>query len=265
MPIVARRFFSSTAKTKLREEVDDDDDDDDDGDSDSDSDSDDALIPSDAKEIPWIVVGHSVGSWCAFEFVRLAASLGFHAPALACISGFPAPDIQIERRPWRVNKQLDDAAFKDECRAWGMDEAAFGEKIWPVFEPLLRADFTLFDEYEYDENSHRRGVEDEREKEKEQVFPRLLTLRGTRDERITREAVSAWRRFSFVDEKEGKKRNRKNVPTRRAERRAAPALDASRVQIRVVKRRRGRARRGREVEKSFFDRKRVPTSYDVMA
>jgi hypothetical protein len=104
-----------------------------------------------------------------------------------------------------VNESLDDAAFKEECRAWGMDEAAFGEKIWPVFEPLLRADFTLFDEYEYDENSHRRGVEDEREKEKQKVFPRLLTLRGTRDERITREAVSAWRRFSFVDEKEGKK------------------------------------------------------------
>jgi surfactin synthase thioesterase subunit len=202
MPIVARRFFSSTAKTKRREDDDDVDDvDDNDSDSASDSDSD----SDDAKEIPWIVVGHSVGSWCAFEFVRLAASLGFHAPALACLSGFPAPDIQIERRPWRVNESLDDAAFKEECRAWGMDEAAFGEKIWPVFEPLLRADFTLFDEYEYDENSHRRGVEDEREKEKQKVFPRLLTLRGTRDERITREAVSAWRRFSFVDEKEGKK------------------------------------------------------------
>ena len=195
MPIVARRFFSSsTAKTKLREEVEDDDDDDDDEEEEEDS----------AKEIPWIVVGHSVGSWCAFEFVRLAASLGFHAPALACLSGFPAPDIEIELRPWRVNNCLDDAAFKDECRAWGMDEAAFGEKIWPVFEPLLRADFTLFDEYEYDENSHRRGVADERENEKKQVFPRLLTLRGTRDERITREAVSAWRRFSFVDEKEEK-------------------------------------------------------------
>ena len=48
-------------------------------------------------------------------------------------------------------------------------------------------------------------MEDEREKEKQKVFPRLLTLRGTRDERITREAVSAWRRFSFVDEEEGKK------------------------------------------------------------
>ena len=214
MPIVARRFFSSsTAKTKLREEVEDDDDDDDDEEEEEDS----------AKEIPWIVVGHSVGSWCAFEFVRLAASLGFHAPALACLSGFPAPDIQIERRPWRVNNRLDDAAFKDECRAWGMDEAAFGEKIWPVFEPLLRADFTLFDEYEYDENSHRRGVEDEREKEKQKVFPRLLTLRGTRDERITREAVSAWRRFSFVDEKEGKK-NQTEKTYRHVELNDAPHL-----------------------------------------
>ena len=29
------------------------------------------------------------------------------------------------------------------------------------------------------------------------MFPRLLTLRGTRDERITREAVSGWARFTL--------------------------------------------------------------------
>ena len=195
MPIVARRFFlpakkrreeteddeKTTAKRTLALRSDDDDDDE----------TEDGLIP-------WIVVGHSVGSWCAFEFVRLAASLGFHAPALACLSGFPAPDIPLELRPWRVNESLDDAAFKEECRAWGMDEAAFGENAWRVFEPLLRADFTLFDEYEYEyeyDESDGRGVENENET----FFPRLLTLRGTRDERITREAVSAWRRFSFVD------------------------------------------------------------------
>jgi len=223
MPIVARRFFSSTAKTKLREEVDDDDDDDDDGDSDSDSDSDDALIPSDAKEIPWIVVGHSVGSWCAFEFVRLARSLGFPPPALACLSGFPAPDVPTRERPWTPNAALDDAAFKDECRGWGVDEAAFAPHAWRAFEPLLRADFTLFDAYEinlretetrgeertknarikrisevsgdcrrYEPSDPSEDIEDIR-----RVFPRLLTLRGTRDERITREAVSGWARFTL--------------------------------------------------------------------
>lgn len=189
MPIVARRFFLND---------DHDDEDDDDHDDETEDETEDALIP-------WIVVGHSVGSWCAFEFVRLAASLGFHAPALACLSGFPAPDIPLELRPWRVNESLDDAAFKEECRAWGMDEAAFGENTWRVFEPLLRADFTLFDEYEYEyeyDESDGRGVENENETEK--FFPRLLTLRGTRDERITREAVSAWRRFSFVDKTEEK-------------------------------------------------------------
>ena len=187
MPIVARRFFFNDDR---------DDEDDDDHDDETEDETEDALIP-------WIVVGHSVGSWCAFEFVRLAASLGFHAPALACLSGFPAPDIPLELRPWRVNESLDDAAFKEECRAWGMDEAAFGENAWRVFEPLLRADFKLFDEYEYEyeyDESDGRGVENENET----FFPRLLTLRGTRDERITREAVSAWRRFSFVDKTEEK-------------------------------------------------------------
>ena len=166
--------------------------------SDDDDDDDDAFVP-------WIVVGHSVGSWCAFEFARLARSLGFPPPALACLSGFPAPDIPREQRPWTANVHLDDAAFKDECRAWGVDEAVFAENAWRAFEPLLRADFALFDEYEHDDGVPKDSfgvAASSSERSKKEVFPRLLTLRGTKDERVTREAVSAWRRFAAAfDEK----------------------------------------------------------------
>jgi surfactin synthase thioesterase subunit len=169
--------------------------------------------------VPWIVVGHSVGSWCAFEFVRLARSLGFPPPALACLSGFPAPDVPPRERPWTPNAALDDSAFKDECRGWGVDEAAFAPHAWRAFEPLLRADFTLFDAYEMDlRETETRGEERTKSariisedseipaepsdptediEDIRRVFPRLLTLRGTRDERITREAVSGWARFTL--------------------------------------------------------------------
>ena len=173
-----------------------------------------------SERVPWIVVGHSVGSWCAFEFARLARSLGFPPPALACLSGFPAPDVPTRERPWTPNAALDDAAFKDECRGWGVDEAAFAPHAWRAFEPLLRADFTLFDAYEMDvrgtetREARTKIFEDLRRSSKiaedsvadepadpsediRRVFPRLLTLRGTRDERVTREAVSGWARFTL--------------------------------------------------------------------
>ena len=175
--------------------------------------TDDTASDSIERVVPWIVVGHSVGSWCAFEFVRLARSLGFPPPALACLSGFPAPDVPTRQRPWTPNKGLDDAAFKDECRGWGVDEAVFAPHAWRVFEPTLRADFTLFDAYTYemdvrgtesdseDRKTRRREdsaqpADDRRSEDVRRVFPRLLTLRGTRDERVTRELVSDWARFT---------------------------------------------------------------------
>ena len=203
MPVVARRLFAPSTHEPFSAN--------DDATNDADSDSIERVVP-------WIVVGHSVGSWCAFEFVRLARSLGFPPPALACLSGFPAPDVPTRERPWTPNKGLDDAAFKDECRGWGVDEAVFAPHAWRVFEPTLRADFTLFDAYTYEmdvrgtesdseDRKTRRAAEDSegdsadpaddrRSEDVRRVFPRLLTLRGTRDERVTRELVSGWARFT---------------------------------------------------------------------
>jgi surfactin synthase thioesterase subunit len=101
-----------------------------------------------ADDAPWAVVGHSVGSWLAFEFLRLARRERFAkaAPVRAFYSAFPAPDIAMDRRPWRPNAGLADAAFRDEARAWGVSEIVF-EKLWGTYEKILRADFSLFDRY----------------------------------------------------------------------------------------------------------------------
>eukprot|EP00798_Chlamydomonas_sp_ICE-L_P020966 gene20966-27821_t len=41
------------------------------------------------------------------------------------------------------------ASLSAECRAWGINEAVFTPGVWPVYSPLLRADFRIFDEYKF--------------------------------------------------------------------------------------------------------------------
>ena len=44
------------------------------------------------------------------------------------------------------------STMQDECREWDISEVVFSPTMWPTYEPLLRADFTLFDEYEHPKN-----------------------------------------------------------------------------------------------------------------
>jgi len=39
---------------------------------------------------------------------------------------------------------------QDECRGWDVNEIVFSPAMWPVYHGLMRADFTLFDEYEHE-------------------------------------------------------------------------------------------------------------------
>ena len=38
---------------------------------------------------------------------------------------------------------------QEECRDWDVNEIVFSPAMWPVYHGLMRADFTLFDEYEH--------------------------------------------------------------------------------------------------------------------
>ena len=39
---------------------------------------------------------------------------------------------------------------QDECRAWDINEVVFSPDLWRLYQPMLRADFRIFDEYEID-------------------------------------------------------------------------------------------------------------------
>ena len=56
------------------------------------------IVASRLVDVPYIVIGHSVGTWLAYEFVRLAQKEGLPAPVNAFLSNFPAPDVPAEER-----------------------------------------------------------------------------------------------------------------------------------------------------------------------
>ena len=38
---------------------------------------------------------------------------------------------------------------QEEARGWDVNEVVFSDAMWMTYQPLLRGDFALFDEYEF--------------------------------------------------------------------------------------------------------------------
>ena len=107
------------------------------------------LAPYLQEDVPFVYVGHSVGTWMLFEWCKLAAERGLPFPAQAIISAFPHPACPEAERPWNRAAGMADGPFRDECRGWSINEVVFGEGTWKIYGPMMRDDFSLFDEYEY--------------------------------------------------------------------------------------------------------------------
>jgi hypothetical protein len=39
---------------------------------------------------------------------------------------------------------------QEECRGWDVNDIVFGPAMWPTYHGLMRADFTLFDQYKFE-------------------------------------------------------------------------------------------------------------------
>ena len=100
--------------------------------------------------VPYVIVSHSMGTWFAYEFLKLLAERGIPFPSMWVVSGFPAPHIPERERPWNRNRPMeDDPDFFNECRQWNVNEIVFDKANWAAFGGMMRDDFTLFDEYTY--------------------------------------------------------------------------------------------------------------------
>ncbi|CAE7497701.1 OLAH, partial [Symbiodinium pilosum] len=105
--------------------------------------------------VPYMVWGHSVGTWVCFEFLMLCRKVGIPMPLAAFLVTFPAPHYPEAKRPWRKNARLNDAEMRKEVAAWdkehfsGAAKVVFEDSWGDTWEPMMRADFKLFDEYKF--------------------------------------------------------------------------------------------------------------------
>jgi len=106
--------------------------------------------------VPYIVWGHSVGTWVAFEFLILARKVGLSMPIAGFFMAFPAPHMPEANRRWHRNRGLNEKEFKEELLNWDKDhfsgagKIVFDEPAWKdTWMPLMRADFCLYDEYQF--------------------------------------------------------------------------------------------------------------------
>lgn len=106
--------------------------------------------------VPYVVWAHSMGTWVAFEFLMLCRKAGLPLPKAAFLMAFPGPQLPVESRPWRQNKGLADKEMRQEVLDWDRDHFTGAGKIvfdspgWEEqWEPLMRADFQVFDEYDF--------------------------------------------------------------------------------------------------------------------
>ena len=130
------------------------------------------------------MVAHSVGTWIGFEFLQACHAAGVPPPRAVFLSAMAAPDIPFADRPWRQQRTLNEEDFKDECRGWDIAEVVFSPAMWPVYHQLLRADFTMFDEYEYIYDANGTPVH--------RMECPVLALWGTSDRRVKEHHVRAW-------------------------------------------------------------------------
>jgi len=135
-------------------------------------------------DTPYCVVGHSLGTWLTFELLSAMRDQGLPMPLQIFLSAFTTPDMAVAERPWQVNRGMADAAFMDEARGWDVNEVVFKEPMWAQYSPMMRADFSLFDEYEY-----RRAGEAPFD------FP-ITTFFATHDKKIAQSMVQGWQRFT---------------------------------------------------------------------
>lgn len=89
---------------------------------------------------------------------------------------------------------------QEECRAWDISEVVFSQGMWGMYQPMLRGDFTLFDEYEFTgpqpgvqppgrgDGLNGGGSGGGGSQQPPFEFP-IHAFWGTRDRRVTREMV----------------------------------------------------------------------------
>lgn len=113
----------------------------------------DMMVAEGLLDIPCCFVAHSVGCWVAYTVMSEIAERQLPLPHQVFFSSFMAPNTSLDSFPWEPNAVLDDTGFQEEVAKWGTDPRVFQPRYWPSFRRLLRADFTLFDDFRFERDT----------------------------------------------------------------------------------------------------------------
>jgi medium-chain acyl-[acyl-carrier-protein] hydrolase len=103
-------------------------------------------------DVPFAVFGHSLGALVAFELARLLRGRGKPLPRLLLVAARPAPHLRTTTPIWHLPRDQFLSAIQDRYGEFDREIKDHPE-ILDRFEPILRADFTLFDNYVYGEQA----------------------------------------------------------------------------------------------------------------
>lgn len=104
-------------------------------------------------EKPFLLFGHSLGALISFELVRALKNLDLQSPMHLIVSGCRAPDLPSQRR--HVHNLSDNDLVTSLLMYNGISKKIIVENpgFLELFLPIVRADFTIFETYDYLEKS----------------------------------------------------------------------------------------------------------------
>ena len=147
------------------------------------------LLAPKIADVPYCVVGHSVGTWNSFEMLSLFREQGLPMPKKCFFSNFPGPQVPVADRPWKPCRGMEKDAFREESLGWDVNEIVFSDGMWNQFKDIMYNDFHLFDEYEH-------GRADDAPFD----FP-LTTFFATHDKKVKKHHVELWQRWTSKEYK----------------------------------------------------------------
>lgn len=139
----------------------------------------DALAPY--LDLPFVFFGHSMGAEISFELARELRRRGRPQPLHLFVSGRRAPHLPAREEPIHA---LPDPEFLAKIRELNgtPEEVLQHEELMKLLLPILRADFSVNETYEYTEE--------------EPLQAGISAFGGIGDKDVLREDVEAWRQHT---------------------------------------------------------------------